>query len=113
MRKTRFSVAVYYHNGTHKAGSGSVNPIGCTVNGYPLGLWVGGNNRDSISINVESCTFNGIRKRALSIESGQSASVTGYVFNEDAMTREQLAIVLMNYAKFKGYDVSASAASWR
>ena len=28
---------------------------------------------------------------------------------EDAITREQMAVILMNYAKFKGYDVSKSA----
>jgi hypothetical protein len=28
---------------------------------------------------------------------------------EDAITREQMAVILMNYAKFKGYDVSMSA----
>jgi hypothetical protein len=27
---------------------------------------------------------------------------------EDAITREQMAVILMNYAKFKGYDVSMS-----
>ncbi|HHV99816.1 MAG TPA: S-layer homology domain-containing protein [Clostridiaceae bacterium] len=28
---------------------------------------------------------------------------------EDAITREQMAVILMNYSKFKGYDVSMSA----
>jgi len=47
------------------------------------------------------------------IWASSNSIVSGYGNNmfgpNDVITREQLAVILMNYAKFKGYDVSARA----
>jgi len=77
-----FSAAIYYSNGQHRAGKGTISVKNTEFTDYNRGIIVGGNQRDDIDISIDGCTFNNVAKELIRIESGRSAVLQNCTFND-------------------------------
>jgi len=83
--------AIYYNNGNHQAGEGTLSVLDSNFADYSHGVLVGGNSRDDIDVTISGCTFNNIGIMPVMIHSGRSAIVTGNTFNNIEDVRDGVA----------------------